>query len=379
MKRPMPRVMACLLGLTMLASAVSAAPDDKVKAADQAHARRELAGLFQLPAFSAPGPVFDARGAMANKSILSIPGPTNIPFYAHVLIGMKEASEAVGYPFSVWINQGLESEHKQGIVSALATKPALVDLLSGPDPTRLKPEINAVKKAGIPVVSSHGYGVGIRAPHVSYTLTLDYQRAGRLLADWVITKDLHAHVLVLISDDVAATAAMRTGIVNEFGRYGGSNVQYTFVNVPLNGWEGGIPPAVAAAVAGDTQLTYIIGIYDGMAKFIVAALEKNHADSRIKVIGFNGTPDAIDLVRAGKVEMVLGEGLEWAGYAIADAEMRILAGSGRVQSLKVPFRVFTQTNAAEAGVPATFDQGYGDDFKHQFARLWQLPEASPPR
>ncbi len=368
--RPFPLI-GLFVSLPLVCCVLPATAGEKV--ADQAHARHALEGLMAEPQFINPGPSFDARRVMAKKSILSIPGPTHIPFYAHVLLGMKEASEAVGYPFSVWINTGLLSEYKQGMASALTTKPALIDLLAGPNSEDLKPEIDAAKKAGMPVVNSHDYGVGIKAPHVSYTLPLDYQRAGRLLADWIITKDLHAHVLVVISEDMGSTTAMKKGIIDEFGQYGGPDIHYKFVIVPLNGWEKGIPPAVATALAGDARLTYVIGIYDAMAKFIVSALEKNHADGRVKVIGFNGTPDAIDLVRAGKAEMVVGEGLEWAGYAIADAEMRILAGQGTVKALALPFRIFTQENAAEAGVPADYDRGFGDDYKREFLKVWQVP------
>ena len=52
--------------------------------------------------------------------------------------------------------------------------------------------------------------------------------------------------------------------------------------------------------------------------------------------------------------------------------MRILDGQGAVKSMNIPFRIFTSDNAAEAGVPASFDKGYGDTFKAEYARLWQV-------
>ena len=57
--------------------------------ADQAHAQKQLEGLSAVLAFVAPGPAFDPRKAMAGKSILSIPGPSNDPWYEHVLDGMS--------------------------------------------------------------------------------------------------------------------------------------------------------------------------------------------------------------------------------------------------------------------------------------------------
>ncbi len=340
--------------------------------ADQAHARKELAGLMAVPEFVAAGPAFDARKTMAGKSTLSIPGASNDPWYLHVTDAVKEAAAAVGYTTSVWTNQGQLSQYRQGLASALMTKPALVDLLAGPDPKALKAEIDAAKAAGIKVVVSHNFGIGEAVPNVNYSLPVDFKRAGRLLADWVITKDTQAHVLVVVSDELPSTAPLREGVAEEFKRHGGPDIQYHFVNVPIPEWGVGIKPEVTRAIAADARLTYVICIYDSMAQFVVPAIAEAKAEARVKVIGFNGTPLVLDFIREGKVEMALGESLAWAGYAIADAEMRILAGKRAVKSMHIPFRVFTKENAAEAGVPASFDKGYGDTFKREYARLWKL-------
>ena len=55
--------------------------------------------------------------------------------------------------------------------------------------------------------------------------------------------------------------------------------------------------------------------------------------------------------------MDIGESLDWAGHAIADAEMRLIGGMGQVPSMNIPFRLFTSANAAEAGVPCEVLQG----------------------
>jgi ribose transport system substrate-binding protein len=68
--------------------------------------------------------------------------------------------------------------------------------------------------------------------------------------------------------------------------------------------------------------------------------------------------------------MAVGECLEWTGYAIADAEMRLIGGMGTVKDMNIPLRIFTKENAAEAGIPATFSQGYGDSFKSGYQKLW---------
>jgi ribose transport system substrate-binding protein len=285
--------------------------------------------------------------------------------------GMKFAADAVGYPFSVWNNQGQLTQYQQGFANGITKKVSLIDLLAGPDPNALKPQIDEAKAAGILVVSSHLSGIEQEVPNVDYNLPIDYNKAGRLLADWVITKDTKAHVLVVVSDEIVSTASMRDGISSEFDTYGGPDIQYTFVNVPIPEWGTKIKPAVQSAILADPALTYVVCIYDSMSQFVTPAIDATNAADQVKVIGFNGTPFVLDLVREGKVEMDLGESLNWAGMAIADAEMRLIGDMGLVESMNIPFRLFTAENAAEAGVPAEFSKGYGD-FRSEYSTLWGL-------
>jgi ribose transport system substrate-binding protein len=243
MKQHMSLWIATLtLAMGSFAFAQPAPAGQKANEANQTHARRQLEGLSAVPKFLAAGPPFDARKLMAGKSVLSIPGPSNDPWYDHVLEGMKGAAAAVGYRFSFLPNQGQLSQYRQGLRDAITTKPSLIDLLAGPDPRVLKPELDAVKAAGLKVVVSHNFGIEDVVPNVDYNLPVDYNQAGRLLADWVITKDTKAHVLVLVSDEIPSADSAKRGISSEFDQYGGRNIQYTFANVPIAEWEVGIKP-----------------------------------------------------------------------------------------------------------------------------------------
>src|SRR6266704_740287 len=152
---------------------------------------------------------------------------------------MQGAAAAVGYHFSVQPNQGQLSQYRQGLASAIATKPSLVDLLAGPDPRVLKPEIDAVKAAGIKVV---------------------------------------------VSDEISSADPTRKGISSEFDQYGGRHIQYTFANVPIAEWEAGIKPVVKSAIAADPKLTYVICIYDSMSQFIAPAIAEAKAEGKVKLI-----------------------------------------------------------------------------------------------
>ena len=96
---------------------------------------------------------------MTGKSILSIPGTGSDPFYVQMDKGMKFAADAVGYPFSVWNNQGQLTQYQQGFANGITKKVAVIDLLAGPDPNALKPQIDEAQDAGILVVASHLSGI----------------------------------------------------------------------------------------------------------------------------------------------------------------------------------------------------------------------------
>jgi ribose transport system substrate-binding protein len=339
-------------------------------AASESEAAAMLPTLTSEPTFEPAGPSFDAASVMEGKSIFGIPGTGTDPFYVQMNKGMITAGEKVGYDFTVWNNQGQLTQYQQGFSQAITTGASLIDLLAGPDPNALKPQIEQAQEAGILVVSSHLSGIEQEVPYVDYNLPIDYKLAGELLAAWVVQHDPTAHVLVVVSDEIVSTASMREGISQEFDNYG-PDVEYEFANVPIPEWGQKVKPTVQSAIVADPDLTYVIAIYDSMSQFITPAVDATDSADRVKIIGFNGTPFVLDLVREGKVEMDLGESLQWAGWAIADAEMRLIGDMGLVEDMNVPFRLWTQDNAAEAGVPADFGKGYGD-FQSEYLKLWQV-------
>ena len=340
--------------------------------ADQAHAQEQLAGLEALPTFEAAGPAFDAKAVMTGKSIQSIPGTGSDPFYVQMNKGMKFAADAVGYPFTVWNNQGQLTQYQQGFANGITKKVSLIDLLAGPDPNALKPQITEAQDAGILVVASHLSGIEQEVPNVDYNLPIDYKLAGQLLADWVITNDTTAHVLVVVSDEIVSTASMRDGISSEFDTYGGPDIQYTFVNVPIPEWGTKIKPAVQSAIVADPALTYVICIYDSMSQFVTPAIDATNSADKVKVHrlqrhALRARPGP----RGQGRDVTLARASTGPAWAIADAEMRLIGDMGPVGEHEHPVPPLHQDNAAEAGFPAEFSKGYGD-FRSEYATLWGL-------
>ncbi len=68
-----------------------------------------------------------------------------------------------------------------------------------------------------------------------------------------------------------------------------------------------------SALTGGPQVNYVIPIYDVLTQWVVPAVTITGRTDKVKIATFNGTPFAIGLVQEGKVEVDIGENLDWIG------------------------------------------------------------------
>jgi len=353
----------CGLGLT---------PQGPAGAEDLDYFKAQLEPFREKPQFEAAGEPFDARQCMAGKKILSIPVSSANPFTKNIETAMAGVAEKVGFEFIEWENQGQVAQWVQGMDAATNQKVDLIDLLAGTDPRVLVPQVQAAQAAGIPVVASHYNGLeqtDMVKQYADYDVPIDYFKAGQLLVDWaVVQTEGHLNALVLISTGPLSTDSMMAGIEHELTKC--DDCQTKVINVPVVDWGTRITPNVQSALLADPSVNYIIIIYDSMAQFVVPAVTITGAE--VGIDAFNGTPFVLGLVQQGQVEMDIGENLDWIGHAIMDAEMRLLCGLPPVENPKIPFYIFDQHNAKDAGTPPELSKGYGDAYIDGYAKLWML-------
>ncbi|HQT79227.1 MAG TPA: substrate-binding domain-containing protein [Rhodopila sp.] len=357
------------LGLAALTIAATTARADGLD-----YFEAQLKPYYNKPAFVPPGPPFDAKACMAGKSILSIPVSSANPFTANIEKAMAAAAAKVGFKFTVWENQGQTSQWVQGMNAALNEKASLIDLLAGTDPRVLVPQIRQARAAGIPVVPSHYNGKEQSAEvrkTVDADIPIDYFKAGALLADWAVVQTKgNMNALVLISTGPLSTDSMTAGINAELKHC--EHCKTRVMNFPVVDWGTRITPNVQSALLSDPTVNYIIVIYDSMSQFVVPAVIAANATQRVKIDAFNGTPFVLGLLQDGKVQMDIGENLDWIGNAIIDAEMRILCHLPQVSDPKIPFYIFDSHNAMDAGKPPQLSKGYGAAYVDGYDKLWKL-------
>lgn len=339
-------------------------------ALDLEKVKATIAHYKAVPEFAAPGPAFDAKACMKGKKILTVPFASQIPFVATVVTGMVQLGKEIGFPYDEYKNTGQHSQWIQGINQGINQHYSLIDLFA-PDLLSLVPQAREAKAAGIPIVASHDGGYEQIRPDPFLWVPADYFTAGKLLADWAIMRTGgKANALVVTALDSYSSESVINGIKDGFKDCETCKVQFT--NVAVADWGTRIQPTVQAALLSNPDLNFILPTYDPMTQFIVPAIELTRTGDRVKVASFNGTPFALDLVREGKLDMIIGESLDWVAHGVVDAEMRILCGQQTIKDPKVPLRVFDANNISEAGVPAKSSTGFGDSYKDGYRKLWHL-------
>ena len=356
--------------------------DDEEKAATSSgatkagveHAKAQIAKYRAVPEFQPPGPAFDAREVAAGKTLLSIPASSAVPFVQTIQDGMKELSGQVGMSFIDWPNQGKPVQWVQGMNQAIDRKADVVNLLAGINPGALGPQIAKAEAGGAKVIASHLYDVNQPATNGADSVSIYYEQAGRLLADWVIAKtEGDANVLAVTINEVVSTKPMMHGIQDEFAKHCGDSCKLSTVNTAIADVATRIQPQVQSALVKDPNINYVIALYDSAeAPFVVAGIRQAGAKDRVKVVTFNGTPSVLKMVKSGDVEMDVGESLDWISYGIMDQVMRLAGGLDPVADPKLPIRIFDSSNVDETGTPPTDSQGYGDGYRDGYMKLWGL-------
>ncbi|MGA9320283.1 MAG: substrate-binding domain-containing protein [Xanthobacteraceae bacterium] len=335
-------------------------------------AREQLEPYRQLPKFQAPGEAFDARACMKGKSILSIPASSAVPFIKTIEQSIENLAGEIGFTYKPWENQGQVTQWVQGFDYAINNKFQLIELLAGADPRFVEPQVKAARAAGLLVVAAHLTGYEQPIPGgATGVVPIDYKRAGGLLADWAIWKtDGKANASVMGVSDVLSTDSMFSGVKEEFGKCQNCKVNYSNVSIP----EMAVKTLSMAqgALTADPNINYMIPIYDVLSQWVVPAVTISGRQDKVKVVTFNGTPFALTMVQDGKIEMDIGENLDWIGHAVLDAEMRMICGLPAVTDPKIPLLIFDKSNADSAGKPAQVSTGYGDAYLAGYRQLWKL-------
>jgi len=363
-----------LLAFSLLAALPFSRAEADAAADGIARAKAAIDAHRGKPKFTAPGAPFDAKKCAAGKKMLSIPNMSANPFLKGIIEREIAAGREIGLTVQEWQNQGQPSQWIQGMEYAASSGFRFVDLISGVDPKTLEPQIRAASAKGVKTMTSHFYDPSQpQNPLVAASLPVGFNKVGKLLADWTIVRTSgKANVVLIVSDEVPPTGPLVKGFEDELRQNCPACKVVQKINVGVTEWGTKIRPSVQSALLANPEVNFVVPIYDSMSQFVVPAIQITGKQGKVRVATFNGTPFVLDYVRDGKVDMDIGESLDWIARATIDGYLRADCGLPVPKDIGVPFYIFDAANVKDAGVPAKFDQGYGDDYVRGFREAWLL-------
>jgi ribose transport system substrate-binding protein len=365
-------ILSAVTGLALGSFAYPAAADDVSDGVARATAVVDV--HRKPPVYKPGGEAFDIRAVAKGKKILSIPNTSSNQFLKGIIAREIVVGKDIGLDVREWENQGQPSQWVQGVEYAIANKFDAVDLISGVNPAVIEPQLQAAKDAGVKVFTSHFYDPSQPAsPLLAGDLPVSFYDAGWILGNWMIVKTNGlANAVIVKTDEVPPTAPLVKGIHDALAKNCPKCKIVQEINAGITEWGTKIQPSVQAALIANPGVNYVIPIYDSMSQFVVPAIDLTGKTDTVKVATYNGTPFVLDFIREGKVEMDIGESLDWIARATLDGYLRKLAGLPMPKEIGVPFYIFEKSNVETAGVPAEPSKGYGDEYVKGFNASWKI-------
>jgi ribose transport system substrate-binding protein len=334
-----------------------------------------------IPKFAPPGPAFDASKAQG-KTVFNIPLLSTDTFNQIVDKASAKAAEEAGVKFIEYTNQGEPSQWVAGMNQAISQNADLIILEGGPDPAALGPQLEAAKKAGIPVISTHRFDADAAAEMLKkYGLAgivpaQHYLGSGELTADYaMVSSGCNVNALVLEADDVQPTSAGITArFEEELSKSCPESCKAQAISMPFGDWAQKASGEMQSKLTADPEINFIAPNFDQGAIYARQAILAAGADSRVKIVAYNGSAPVMQMLQDGEsVISEVGEPMEWLGWQNMDQALRILSGVKPTEA-PTPVRLFDASNISEAGEPVVQTKGYGPSSQYEegFRTLWGL-------
>ncbi len=285
------------------------------------------------------------------------------PFEQNLLVGMKQATHALGVKLQVIQQQGDTPQAIQMSWDQVVAKPPAAVLAPG-DPTILyHRQLAELHSRHIPVVAFFTNEDPLLSANIYGPP--QYKTLGTLMADYIIAKSGgKAHVLVLAVPEISGLQGTVAAMLHQF--------------------KAGCPGCSASAV--DTQLTDI-GKNDPTR--VVSYMQKNPSTNWIVFTDADtqiGVPEALAGAGVHNIDMLSGAGSKvnyeyiknglstadasqppsFSAWALVDAAARVLDGQA------VPVSFFPMQFIAKPEVTFNLGQGWPDvpNYQQKFMKLW---------
>lgn len=215
-------------------------------------------------------------------------------FYQDMIAAMKAEAEKEGFTLDIQIAE-FDSRKQNDQIEALLAQGIAALILAPVDSAAMGPSIQAAQAKNIPV-----FTVDIAAHGVEVTchVASDNEKGGRLLGEFLAEKLCGKGKVAIIDHPIVASVQERTkGFVDALAKF--PEIQI----VQRVAGEGQRDKALRAAqdvLQAHPDLDAIFGINDDSALGALAAVESVNLQDKVIILGFDGTPEAREAIKAGR-------------------------------------------------------------------------------
>jgi ribose transport system substrate-binding protein len=338
---------------------------------------KKLVAFWEKPpsSFTPPGPAFDASKTKG-KTVYGIL-LLAVPFAQINKAGYEAGLNAAGVKLVALDGKAQVQETSRAIEQAIAQNAdlILVETLPG---KLFAPDFAKAKAKGIPVIMVENQDPGKRLPDEPKSVTTGcdqcHRCVGKIMADFAVADsgDNGKIVIVWSADIPGIGQPQLDGIKSELKRLG-SKLQVEIKNVPIARWNSDLP-TLTQTIVRDTNVKYLLPLYDGMVLLMLPSIHAANAQNRVKVVTFNATPSVLESMKKGDIIAAdFGASPEQFGWAWADQTLRVLSGVPPVSDVKLPIRLFTRNNIDSINLKAQQQTWYGNvDFGTAYKKLWKV-------
>jgi ribose transport system substrate-binding protein len=277
----------------------------------------------------------------------------------------EEAAKAIGWEPSPILDPEFSAGKITAFINQAITEGYEAIVYASANPFTSASATHAAEKAGLAQVAFNS-PADPAFPQVPSVLPSTEER-GNLVADWIIaSSDGEPGTIQIFSDQAYEQVQQQLAGVREVLETCSAcefeETQVTTAELTKPG-----PPYFTAALAQHPDTSYFVAPYDSAA----IPMGKTVADqglSDIKVTGFDGAPEAIQQISAGKgMSMTVTSPFEYAAWVSVDMAARILAGAKTWDAEQLPNRVVTADDVSQF---EEFWKVEDFDFKSMFEKSW---------
>ena len=213
--------------------------------------------------------------------------------------------------------------------------------------------------------------------YVDYTIPIDYNLAGKLLADWAISSNKgKVNALALNNSDSMVSTSIYKGFTEEFMTY----VTEGYCSV-LSGASieigNGLSTKIKQALEKDRNLNYIVVLDENMISDAVNAVEQT--GKKISIIATGGSSGAFTACEQEKIDMLVAQSYEWTAYAMMDYVLRVLGKKSLPEVQTVPVRVVDKdiiqnemSNTEYTEIKGFDEICFGSNFITDYRKKWSI-------